>query len=218
MIKRILVADDEPGIANPISYAFRKEGYEVETVYDGQAALDKALSFHPHVIVLDVMMPKLTGYEVCRKLDNRSDTGIILLTVKDDIVDKIVGLEMGADDYMTKPFDMRELIARVKALLRRLDKKEPEPAESIVAGPVSIHLRLRTVFVDDRAIELTPRNSICLRFCYRTRNGCLPETSCWMPYGGSNTRPVREPSTSICSDCARNSEKTANSCSKPYSA
>jgi len=157
MIKRILVADDEPGIANPISYAFRKEGYEVETVYDGQAALDKALSFHPHVIVLDVMMPKLTGYEVCRKLDNRSDTGIILLTVKDDIVDKIVGLEMGADDYMTKPFDMRELIARVKALLRRLEKKDPDPAESIVAGPVSIHLRLRTVFVDDRAIELTPK-------------------------------------------------------------
>ncbi len=156
MTKRILIADDEPGIANPISYAFRKEGYEVETVYDGQAALDKALSFQPHVMVLDVMMPKMTGYEVCRKLDNRSNMGIILLTVKNDIVDKIVGLEMGADDYMTKPFDLRELIARVKALLRRLEKKEPE-TESLELGPLTVHLQLRTVLVEGSPVELTPK-------------------------------------------------------------
>ncbi|MFC4304842.1 response regulator transcription factor [Cohnella boryungensis] len=156
MNRRILVADDEPGIANPISYAFRKEGYEVETVYDGQAALDTALSFRPHVMILDVMMPKLTGYEVCRKLDNRTDMGIILLTVKNDIVDKIVGLELGADDYMTKPFDLRELIARVKALLRRLEKKEPE-AETIVAGALTVYVKLRTVKVQDEAVELTPK-------------------------------------------------------------
>ncbi|BBI35061.1 response regulator transcription factor [Cohnella abietis] len=156
MNKRILVADDEPGIANPISYAFRREGYDVETVFDGEAALEKALSFKPHIAILDVMMPKLTGYEVCRKLDNRSNMGIILLTVKNDIVDKIVGLEMGADDYMTKPFDLRELIARVKALLRRLEKKEPE-AETITAGALKIHLQLRTVLVEDRPVELTPK-------------------------------------------------------------
>ncbi len=156
-MKRILVADDEPGIANPISYAFRKEGYEVITVYDGQAALDTALSFHPHIIVLDVMMPKLTGYEVCRKLDNRANMGIILLTVKNDIVDKIVGLEMGADDYMTKPFDLRELIARAKALLRRLEKREPETADTIIADPLTIHLKLRTVLVNQQSVELTPK-------------------------------------------------------------
>ncbi|MFB9277909.1 response regulator transcription factor [Cohnella cellulosilytica] len=156
MNKRILVADDEPGIANPISYAFRKEGYEVVTVYDGQAALDQALGFRPHVIVLDVMMPKLTGYEVCKKLDNRANMGIILLTVKNDIVDKIVGLEMGADDYMTKPFDLRELIARVKALLRRLDKKEPEE-EKIVAGALTLLPKPRTVLVRDEPVELTPK-------------------------------------------------------------
>jgi len=156
MNKRILVADDEPGIANPISYAFRKEGYEVETVYDGQSALEKALSFRPHVIVLDVMMPKLTGYEVCRHLVDRSDMGIILLTVKNDIVDKIVGLELGADDYMTKPFDLRELIARVKALLRRLEKKEPEP-DTLRVGRIAVHLKLRTVFADDEPVELTPK-------------------------------------------------------------
>ena len=156
MNRRILVADDEPGIANPISYAFRKEGYEVETVYDGQAALDTALIFRPHVMILDVMMPKLTGYEVCRKLDNRTDMGIILLTVKNDIVDKIVGLELGADDYMTKPFDLRELIARAKALLRRLEKKEPE-AETIVAGALTVYVRLRTVKIHNDTVELTPK-------------------------------------------------------------
>ncbi|RED57122.1 response regulator transcription factor [Cohnella lupini] len=156
MNKRILVADDEPGIANPISYAFRREGYEVETVYDGQAALDTALSFKPHVIVLDVMMPKLTGYEVCRKLDNRANMGIILLTVKNDIVDKIVGLEMGADDYMTKPFDMRELIARVKALLRRLEQKTPD-VETLAWGSLVVHLKLRSVLVDSLPVELTPK-------------------------------------------------------------
>ncbi|XID95739.1 response regulator transcription factor [Paenibacillaceae bacterium WGS1546] len=156
MNKKILVADDEPGIANPISYAFRKEGYDVETVYDGQAALDKALSFKPHVMVLDVMMPKLTGYEVCRKLDNRADMGIILLTVKNDIADKIVGLELGADDYMTKPFDLRELLARVKALLRRMDKKEQE-RETIFADRITVHLKLRTVSADGRPVELTPK-------------------------------------------------------------
>ncbi|WP_256759839.1 response regulator transcription factor [Cohnella sp. WQ 127256] len=156
MNKRILIADDEPGIANPISYAFRREGYEVETVYDGQAALDKANSFQPHVMILDVMMPKLTGYEVCRKLDDRSGMGIILLTVKNDIVDKIVGLEMGADDYMTKPFDMRELIARVKALIRRLEKKEPD-AQVLMAGPLAVHLQLRTALISDNPIELTPK-------------------------------------------------------------
>jgi len=157
MNKRIVVADDEPGIANPISYAFRREGFEVETVYDGEAAYNKALSFKPHVMVLDVMMPKMTGYEVCRKLDNRSDMGIILLTVKNDIVDKIVGLEMGADDYMTKPFDLRELVARVKALLRRLDKKEPAPSDTLAAGTLIVHIKQRTVQLDREQIELTPK-------------------------------------------------------------
>lgn len=82
----------------------------------------KSKSFRPDVMILDVMMPKLTGYEVCRKLENRRGMGIILLTVKNDIVDKVLGLELGADDYMTKPFDVRELVARAKALVRRIEK------------------------------------------------------------------------------------------------
>jgi two-component system alkaline phosphatase synthesis response regulator PhoP len=156
MTKKVLVADDEPGIADPLTYAFRREGYEVATAYDGEQALSLAGSFHPDVMVLDVMMPKLTGYEVCRKLENRTEMGIILLTVKNDIVDKIVGLEMGADDYMTKPFDMRELIARVKALIRRLDK-QPAETETLSAGPLIVHLPSRTVRLDGQPVELTPK-------------------------------------------------------------
>jgi two-component system alkaline phosphatase synthesis response regulator PhoP len=156
MTKKILVTDDEPGIADPLTYAFRREGYEVATAYDGEQALSLAASFRPDVMVLDVMMPKLTGYEVCRKLENRTEMGIILLTVKNDIVDKIAGLEMGADDYMTKPCDLRELIARVKALIRRLDKQPPE-TETLSAGPLIVHLPSRSVRLDGRAVELTPK-------------------------------------------------------------
>lgn len=121
--KRILVVDDEKSIATAVSYAFKREGYIVDTASDGEEALEKVKSSRPDVIILDVMMPKLTGYEVCRKLENRRGMGIILLTVKNDIVDKVLGLELGADDYMTKPFDVRELVARAKALVRRIEKK-----------------------------------------------------------------------------------------------
>lgn len=113
---RVLVADDEQAIAHAVAYALKREGFEVETAYDGEEALRKTETFRPQVLVLDVMMPKLSGFDLCRKLEGRTDIGIILLTVKNDIVDKIVGLELGADDYMTKPFDLRELVARVKAL------------------------------------------------------------------------------------------------------
>lgn len=104
------------------------------------------------------MMPKLTGYEVCRKLENRRGMGIILLTVKNDIVDKVLGLELGADDYMTKPFDLRELVARAKALVRRMEKNEaPEAAGEITVGKVKVNLIQRTLHVADDLVKLTPK-------------------------------------------------------------
>ncbi|MFD2615452.1 response regulator transcription factor [Paenibacillus gansuensis] len=169
MEQRILVVDDEVSIAQPVTYAFRREGYVVETAHDGEEALRKAEWFKPHVIVLDVMMPKLNGYEVCRRLDDRENIGIVLLTVKNDIVDKVLGLELGADDYMTKPFDLRELISRVKALLRRLNKgaKEAEQ-EEIRLGGLILHTKKRTAVYRDpqlgdypeeqgTELELTPK-------------------------------------------------------------
>ncbi|MBD2845650.1 response regulator transcription factor [Paenibacillus sp. IB182496] len=155
---RLLVVDDEPGIVGAIAYAFRREGYAVETAQDGEEALAKVAAFRPQVMVLDVMMPGLSGYDVCRRLEQRQGLGIILLTVKDDIVDKVLGLELGADDYMTKPFDVREVVARVKALLRRMerDHQQHEPGE-LRLGPVTIRPASRSAVAGERELELTPK-------------------------------------------------------------
>ncbi|MCY9590129.1 DNA-binding response regulator [Paenibacillus chitinolyticus] len=155
---KILVADDEQTITRAIAYGLKREGFVVETAADGEEALRKTESFRPHVLVMDVMMPRLTGFEVCRKLEDRKNLGILLLTVKNDIVDKIVGLEMGADDYMTKPFDLRELIARVRALCRRLDKTgNGEESAVLTIGELSLHPEQRLVSLRGTALNLTPK-------------------------------------------------------------
>lgn len=172
MSKKVLVVDDEPAIRSAIAYALKREGYETETAADGEEALEKVESFGPSVLVLDVMMPKMDGYEVCRRLENRSGIGIILLTVKNDMIDKIVGLELGADDYMTKPFEIREVLARVKALMRRLDKNgaaasggesgdlshdEAEAGDLVELGPLRIRISHRSAELDGQELELTPK-------------------------------------------------------------
>ncbi|OWA37718.1 DNA-binding response regulator [Saccharibacillus sp. O16] len=172
MSKKVLVVDDEPGIRSAIAYALKREDYEIETAADGEEALEKVESFGPSVLVLDVMMPKMDGYEVCRRLENRSGIGIILLTVKNDMIDKIVGLELGADDYMTKPFEIREVLARVKALMRRLEKNgtssginessespsdEVEAGDLVELGPLRIRISHRSAELDGQELELTPK-------------------------------------------------------------
>ncbi|MDG0809183.1 response regulator transcription factor [Cohnella rhizosphaerae] len=159
---RVLVVDDEASISEAIAYALGREGYEVETAADGVEALEKVAARRPDVMVLDVMMPRMSGYDVCRKLDGRDRPAILLLTVKNDIVDKVLGLELGADDYMTKPFDIRELLARVKALARRMQDHAPPGApasdgETVRLGALAIDALSRTARVDGQALELTPK-------------------------------------------------------------
>ncbi|WMT43227.1 response regulator transcription factor [Paenibacillus sp. D2_2] len=159
MIK-ILVVDDESSIRSAVAYALRREGYEVEMAADGQEALDKVETFRPTVMVLDVMMPRVSGYDVCRKLDGQPRLAILLLTVKDDIVDKVLGLELGADDYMTKPFDMRELLARVKALSRRgsyVQQIQQEQEDVLRLGALTAEIFSRTVSIQGELLELTPK-------------------------------------------------------------
>jgi len=160
---KVLVVDDEISISSAVAYALRREGYTVETAGDGQEALEMVETFNPDVMVLDVMMPKLSGYDVCRRLEDRQGPAILLLTVKDDIVDKVLGLELGADDYMTKPFDIREVIARVKALSRRSRKTEVDVQQQVpnqhvirISG-LTINLWSRTIHAGDRLLELTPK-------------------------------------------------------------
>ena len=152
----ILVVDDEPNIVNLVASYLRKEGLQVHTAASGQAALDAARAFQPAIIILDIMLPGMDGIEVLTRLRRESDVYVIMLTAKSDETDKIIGLSVGADDYVSKPFSPRELVARVKAALRRI-RSQPSPADERVLA--FEHLRIdtgsRQVWLEDQKIDLT---------------------------------------------------------------
>ncbi|MCJ7690381.1 MAG: response regulator transcription factor [Clostridiaceae bacterium] len=156
MNEKILVVDDEESILDILTCALKREGYSIEKAYNGQEALDKIKSFKPLIIILDLMLPIMNGYDVCKKLENEN-IGIIMLTAKNDIVDKIVGLELGADDYLTKPFDLREVLARVKALARRFKKTSDEMNNDnlINIKDFNINKKLRTVSIKNKRLDFT---------------------------------------------------------------
>jgi DNA-binding response OmpR family regulator len=149
----ILVVDDEKNIVELAKLYLEKEGYRVEDAYDGAEALAKIKSLQPALVVLDLMLPEINGWEVCRRVRGESDVPIIMLTARTDDVDKVVGLEMGADDYLTKPFNPRELVARVRAVLRRYEKTI-QPEQVIKIGQVTIDAQRREVTVRDKPVEL----------------------------------------------------------------
>jgi two-component system response regulator VicR len=160
MDKKILVVDDEQPIADILEFNLRKEGYEVVCAYDGEEALQKVEEEHPDMVLLDVMLPLRDGMEVCREIRKKYDMPIIMLTAKDTEIDKVLGLEMGADDYVTKPFSNRELIARVKANLRRHSQeasKEEDSSNELVVGSLVIHPEAYKVTKRGTEIELTHR-------------------------------------------------------------
>ncbi len=165
---RILIVDDEPNLRHTLSYNLRREGYEVVPAADGTAALAAAARQPPDLVVLDLMLPGIDGLEVCRRLRQRSAVPILMLTARDTEIDRVVGLEVGADDYLPKPFSMRELLARVKAILRRaeLDRvaQQPAPADRLVVDGLSISLSRRRVEVDGKPVALKPREFELLAF------------------------------------------------------
>jgi two-component system response regulator RegX3 len=154
---RILIADDEKDLLQTVGYAFGREGFELDAVEDGEAALAAARSGTYDLLILDVMMPKLSGVDVCRTVRGESDVPILMLTAKDAELDRVLGLELGADDYVTKPFSMAELVSRVRALLRR---RELDRAISIAAaqaiGGLRIDFARHRVEVDGEPVRLTP--------------------------------------------------------------
>ena len=154
---RILLVDDEQAIQTLLAYPLRKDGYEVTAAHDGREALDLFAEGRFDLVVLDLMLPKLDGIEVCRRLRSRSQVPIIMLTAKDDEIDKVLGLEMGADDYITKPFSVREFRSRVRATLRRAEmlKGQPVTREPITAGELRIDFERRSVTIRDDAVRLT---------------------------------------------------------------
>ncbi|MEO4055346.1 response regulator YycF [Solibacillus sp. CAU 1738] len=169
MSKTILVVDDEKPIADILQFNLIKEGYRVICAYDGDEALEKIEEEQPDLMLLDIMLPKRDGMEVCREVRKKYDFPIIMLTAKGSEIDKVLGLEMGADDYVTKPFSTRELIARVKANMRRLNVATQvgevvEETNDIVVGSLTIQPDAYLVLKRDEAIELTHREFELLHY------------------------------------------------------
>lgn len=157
MGKRVLVVDDEKLIVKGIRYSLEQDGMEVECVYDGEEALTLVKEKEFDIILLDVMLPKLTGFEVCQQIREFSNIPIIMLTAKGEDMDKILGLDYGADDYMTKPFNILEVKARIKAILRRSAKPEDDNAKMLVAKDMKLDREGRRVYVEEREINLTAK-------------------------------------------------------------
>ena len=192
----VLVVEDEASLASTLSYNFRKNGFTVLSAVDGLEGLQAARRERPDIIVLDLMLPKMDGLEVCRRLRADSDVPILMLTAKGEELDRIVGLEIGADDYLTKPFSMRELMARVRALLRRAGRQPSSDASRITAGGLELETRGRTVKRDGVEIALKPKEFDLLFFLARnagqvfTREQLLEQVWGYEFFGGSRTVDV----------------------------
>lgn len=181
MGQRILIIEDEPAIADSVSYTLTSEGYEARTAADGESGLGLAQEFNPDLVILDLVLPGIGGLEVCRLLRRRSAVPIIMLTAKAEEVDRVVGLEMGADDYITKPFSMRELVARVRANLRRQEMLTQAPPPRFSDEHLTIDLERPLVTVSGNPVTLSRRELGLLRVLLahrgraRTRQQLLEE-------------------------------------------
>jgi len=182
MAEKILVVEDELSLQETLAYNLKRQGYEVETTGNGLEALEIARRDHPDLILLDIMLPGIDGFEVCRVLRQEMNTPVLMLTARDDEIDRVVGLEVGADDYLTKPFSMRELMARVKALLRRVRLIREEigvsnaalaEAEMMVFDDLTINLSRREVSLKDVALSLKPQEYELMLYLAQHRGRAL---------------------------------------------
>jgi len=168
-VKKILVVDDEPTLVATLKYNLERDGFQVVTAEDGESALNLARSHRPDLVLLDLMLPGLDGFQVCRILRREIQAPILILTAKGEEIDKVVGLELGADDYVTKPFSMRELLARVRALLRRADIWPESERDVLDSGDLSVDLGKREAMKSAQAVSLKPKEFELLAFLMRNR-------------------------------------------------
>jgi len=203
MPKKILIVEDEPTLQETLAYNLKRQGYEVETASDGQEALDKAHDNQLDLVVLDIMLPIIDGFEVCRILRQEMSVPILILTARDEEIDRVIGLEMGADDYITKPFSMREFLARVKAQLRRvrLIREEMNSETSLIKeiihfSNLTLDLTRREVLLNEKPLALKPKEFDLLLFLARhqeqvlSRDLILERVWGWEFSGGSRTVDV----------------------------
>ena len=169
--QKILIVDDDLHIAELISLYMMKDGYETEEVYDGREAIRKAESFQPDLILLDLMLPGMDGYQVCTQIRKTSRVPIIMLTAKGETFDKVLGLELGADDYIVKPFDPKELVARVKAVLRRYEPKQEEVDKNLLKfDGLEINLSNYSVSYEGKNLDFPPKEFELLSFLAQNPN------------------------------------------------
>ena len=157
MDRKILIVDDEKNIADIIAFNLKKEGYQVIKAGDGEEGVKMAMEENPDLILLDIMMPKMDGYEACKKIREKKNTPIIMLTARAEELDKVLGLELGADDYVTKPFGVRELMARVKAVISRANPEIVESKERYIFGSLVVDVPSHSVKIDGEFVNLTPK-------------------------------------------------------------
>ncbi|MDI9457640.1 MAG: response regulator transcription factor [Dethiobacteria bacterium] len=162
--KTVLLVDDEKTLVKALKFNLEKEGFQVEEAFDGEEALEKAFNLNPDIIILDLMLPGLDGFEVCREIRKKEEIPIIMLTAKGEDIDKVLGLELGADDYMTKPFNPRELVARIKAILRRSSVKDESLRKQIQIGSLQIDLLQHRVRLGEQEIDLTAKEFALLSY------------------------------------------------------
>lgn len=173
--QKVLIVDDDENIAELISLYLTKECFDTMMVTDGEQALIAFDSYHPNIILLDLMLPGIDGYQVCREIRSRSNTPIIMLSAKGEVFDKVLGLELGADDYMIKPFDSKELVARVKAVLRRYqvgkaEEPAPDKGKCVQYPGIIINLTNYSVVVDGKNVEMPPKELELLYFLAASPN------------------------------------------------
>ena len=177
MPEKLLLIEDEEMLARMVELELQYEGYEVEKAFDGRTGLDKALSGRFDLILLDIMLPALSGMEVLRRLRKESQVPVIMLTARDTVVDKVSGLDMGADDYITKPFAIEELLARIRAALRKRPAAPAEERDLLTAGPLAMDVERHEVTVDGRAVELTRREFDLLHYLLENKGKVISRES-----------------------------------------
>lgn len=166
-MKKILIVDDEPTLVATLKYNLERENFQVYEASDGDTALEIARTSHPDLVILDLMLPGMSGLEICRVLRKETGIPILMLTAKDSEVDKVVGLELGADDYVTKPFGMQELMARVRALLRRAAAGSEATTDLVTAGDIRVDVARREAFRAGEPLHLKPKEFELLLFFAR---------------------------------------------------
>ena len=174
---KILIVEDEESVIDPLELLLSKEGFTIETARDGRAALEKFERVLPDLVLLDLMIPIISGTEVCRQIRAKSQVPIIMLTAKDTEVDKVVGLELGADDYIVKPYSKAELVARIKAVLRRQGGEATSEVSGVItAGPISIDIDRHLVMINGAATSLPLKEFELLEFLLRNKGRVLTRT------------------------------------------